>query len=306
MTSGYIPSGFIHTPLTPFTPADKIDHRLVERLVDFHTAHGATAICAPTHIGESPSLTEEERRDLIRVVLSAAGGRVPVIAHISRPGTMLTAESARDAQRAGAAAIMVGVPYYWTPPAHMLLEHFSQVAGAVDVPMLVYNSPTEMADVALSADLLLKLIERAPNFMGIVDLSLDWQFLIELAPQAKKARQEFVLVSGSEYMVPMQAIGGAGSFSALSAIAPNLVRRLFDLCSKEGYDEARQLQFTISELRQVLKPWPVKSIKAAMEMMGRPVGETRPPVMPLPLEEKQRLWRALERFQFFDSEPRGW
>ncbi len=306
MSVHYLPSGFIHAPLTPFTSADEIDRPLVERLVGFHVGHGASAICVPTHIGESPSLTEEERRDLIRVVLAAAGGRVPVIAHISRPGTLLTAESARDAEQAGAAAIMVSPPYYWTPPAHMLLEHFSQVARAVDIPMLVYNAPTEMGEVALSADLLLKLIERAPNFAGVVDSSLDWQFLIELIPLAKKQRGAFVLLAGAEYMISTQAIGGAGSFSSLSAIAPHLTRKLFDLCSKERYDEARPLQFTVSELRQALKPWPAKSLKAAMEMMGRPIGDTRPPVMPFSVEDKHRVWRALERFSFLDGEPRGW
>ncbi len=306
MTSNYLPSGFIHTPLTPFTTAGAIDRALIERLVDFHIAQGASAICAPTHIGESPSLTEDERRDLMRVVLSAAHGRVPVIAHVSRSGTMLTAESARDAQEAGAAAIMVSPPYYWTPPAHMLLEHFGQVAKAVDIPVLVYNAPGEMAKVTLSADLMLKLIERAPNCVGLVDLSLDWQFLLELLPQAKKKREHFVLLAGAEYMVSTQAIGGAGSLSALAAIAPNMLRQLFDLCSKERYVEARRLQFTASELRQLLKPWPAKCIKAAMEMMGRPVGDTRPPVMPLSVEDKRHLWRALEASRILDSEPRGW
>jgi len=306
MTLPYIPSGYIHTPVTPFTPDDKINYRLLERLIEFHIGQGAQAICAPAHIGESPSLTEEEQRQLIRAVITTVSSRLPVIAHISRPGTKLTVDAARDAQQAGAAAIMMSPPYYWTPPAHMQLEHFSQVAKSVDIPMLAYNAPSEMSGVALTTDFVTKLIERSPNFIGMVDLSLDWQFQIEMIPLAKKLRPAFTLISGSEYMVSMQAIGGSGSLTALSAIAPNLVRNLFGLCALERYVDARQTQFKVAELRQLLKPWPVRALKAAMEMMGRSVGDTRPPVMPLAIDEKRKLWGDLERSKILDSEPRGW
>src|SRR5262245_66123809 len=82
---------------------------------------------------------------------------------------------ARDAERAGAAAVVATTPYYWTPPPAMLLEHFSAIGSAVTIPLLIYNSPDEMAGTKLTSDLALKLIERLPNFAGIVDLSLDWQ-----------------------------------------------------------------------------------------------------------------------------------
>jgi len=172
--------------------------------------------------------------------------------------------------------------------------------------MLAYNAPSEMSGVALTTDFVTKLIERSPNFIGMVDLSLDWQFQIEMIPLAKKLRPAFTLISGSEYMVSMQAIGGSGSLTALSAIAPNLVRNLFGLCALERYVDARQTQFKVAELRQLLKPWPVRALKAAMEMMGRSVGDTRPPVMPLAIDEKRKLWGDLERSKILDSEPRGW
>jgi 4-hydroxy-tetrahydrodipicolinate synthase len=299
-------SGLIHTPLTPFREDGKVDLALLERAIEFHLSHGADAICAPTHAGESPSLSEDERRALIRRVVKTVNGRVPVIAHISGAGTLLSARSAADAEEAGADAVLATAPYYWKPPAHMLVNHFGEIGDAVDLPVLIHNTPEEMGGTAFSTDMVLKVIERVKNVAGMVDSSLNWEFQIEVLPLARKRRPEFLMLSGNEHMVSMYAIGGSGALSALSSVAPKLVQKLHAACLKEDYASAQQAQFAASKLYSLMKPWPASSIKAVLSMLGRDLGPTRPPVMPLQADAKAELWRALEATKILAQEPRGW
>lgn len=299
-------SGLVHTPLTPFRADGKVDVATLERGIEFHLAHGADVICAPTHAGESPSLNEDERRALLRTVVKTVNGRVPVIAHISGAGTLLSARSAADAEKAGADAVLSTAPYYWKPPAHMLVNHFAEIGGAVSIPLLIHNMPEEMGGTAFSTDLVLKSIERVKNLIGMVDSSLNWEFQVEVLPLARKLRPEFLLLSGSEHMVSIYAIGGSGAFSALASVAPNLVRTLHAACAKDDYAAAQQAQFAASKLYSLMKPWPASAIKAALAMMGRDLGPTRPPVMPLQEAAKAALWRDLEATKILAGEPRGW
>ena len=116
--------GLVHTPLTPFTSDRRIDFDTFAKSIEFHLRHGAQALAVPMHAGESVSLTDAERRQLISFAVEHAAKRVPVIAHVSDAGTGIAAALARHAQAAGATAIVATTPYYWTPPPAMLLEHF--------------------------------------------------------------------------------------------------------------------------------------------------------------------------------------
>src|SRR6185437_7821151 len=172
--------GLVHTPLTPFAADGRIDFERYGTLLDFHLRNGADALAVPMHAGESVSLPDEEKRALIRFVVARADSRAPVIAHVSDAGTGIAAALARFAQEAGAAAIVTTTPYYWTPPPAMAVEHFAQIGAAVTIPLFVFNAPGEMAGSKINAAGALKLVERLPNFAGLVDDSLDWQFMIEL------------------------------------------------------------------------------------------------------------------------------
>jgi 4-hydroxy-tetrahydrodipicolinate synthase len=299
-------SGLIHTPLTPFREDGTVDMAVLERTIDFHLNNGADAICAPSHAGESPSLSEDERRALIRLVVRTVDGRVPVIAHISNSGTLLSARSAADAEDAGAAAVMATAPYYWKPPATMLVNHFAEIGDAVDIPLLIHNSPEETGGAAFSSDLVLKVIEGVSNVVGLVDSSLNWEFQIEVLPLARKLRTDFLMLSGSEHFVSMYAIGGSGGLSALSSVAPNLIHKLHAACLKEHYAAAQQDQFAVSQLYSLMKPWPASSLKAMLAKLGRDLGPTRPPVMPLHANAAADLWRAIEATKILAHEPRAW
>src|SRR3974390_1467858 len=147
-----------HSPVTPFSHEGAIDFELYGRLIDFHSENGAQSLALPMHAGESVSLRDDERRRLVEFAIAHVKGRRPVIAHVSEAGTGMAAALARHAREAGAAAVVATTPYYWTPPAAMVIEHFSQIGSAVKIPFLVYNAPDDMAGSRINTELALKLI----------------------------------------------------------------------------------------------------------------------------------------------------
>ncbi|MFL6937183.1 MAG: dihydrodipicolinate synthase family protein [Xanthobacteraceae bacterium] len=297
--------GLVHTPVMPFTGDHRIDFDRFGQLIDFHLRHGADALALPMHAAESVSLSEDEKRGVLAFAIERVRGRVPMIAHVSNAGTAIAAQLARDAQAAGAAAVVATTPYYWTPPQTMLLEHFVQIGAAVDLPLFVDNAPEEMA-TKVTTELMLKLIAELPNFAGVVDLSLDWQFMIELMTEAPRRRPDFQLLSGTEHMVSAGAIGATGMFSSLAAIAPRLVRRLYELCREQKFFAARPVQEQVAALRQVSKSRGPAGLKAALRIMGRDCGEPRPPLLPLDGSAYEKLAAELAALPALRDEPRGW
>jgi 4-hydroxy-tetrahydrodipicolinate synthase len=294
--------GLVHTPVTPFTRDNRIDYDTFGKLIEFHIRNGADSLALPMHIGESVSLTDEEQRALLAFAIKQVNGRKPIIAHASDAGSAIAADRARHAQGLGAAAIVATTPYYWTPPPHMIIEHFVAIGSAVTIPFFVYNSPEEMPGTKINADLCLKLIDRLPNFVGVVDLSLDWQFMIELLTYAKRKRPGFALIAGTEHMVSAAATGATGLFSPLAGVAPKLVRELYDSCRKDHLVEARSAQEVVAALRQHLKS--SGNLKDALRTMGRDCGVPRPPLQAPDAEATRKLAATLD--PMLRDEPRGW
>ena len=303
--ANFIP-GLVHAPVTPFTRDYRVDHDLFRKIVDFHLRNGAEALAVQMHAGESVSLSDVEQRELIELAVTHVKGRVHVIAHVSDAGTAIAVARAQYAEKTGAAAIVATVPYYWTPPPSMLIEHFAQIGSAVSVPFFVYYSPEELAGVKLGTDMVMALIKQLPNFAGVVDASLDWQFMINIVSNAWRVRPQFQLLSGTEYMVSAGAVGATSMFSSLAGVAPKLVRRLYDICRREKYFDARAPQEALAELRQIVKRAGPAGLKGAMRAMGRDCGDPRPPLDALPASATRKLAAELGALAPLRDEPRGW
>lgn len=301
-----VPKGVMQAPVTPFTPDNRVDLDTFERLINFHVEQGTSSVCVVLHIAESLNLTIPEHKALIEASVRAAGGRVPVIANVSRPGTDEAIDLARHAERVGADGIISISPYYWPCPEEALFEHFVAVATATDLPFMAYNSPLFQAGVSLTPRLLVRLIERLPNFIGEKEASHNFEYFIEARRATQAVRPDFSLILGVEYLVPSIIMGGGGSMSVSGAVAPRLINRLYQACIDGRWDEARALQDQASHLWQLFKVEYPAPIKAAMEMMGRPVGQTRLPIRPLDEAGKRRLRAELEGMGIFETEPHGW
>jgi 4-hydroxy-tetrahydrodipicolinate synthase len=298
--------GLVHTPVTPFTREYRIDFDSYGKLIEFHLRNGAQALAVQMHAGESVSLSDAEQRKLLEFAIGQVKARVPVIAHVSDSGTAISADRARYAEKAGAAAVIATTPYYWSPPPAMLLEHFAQIGSAVNIPFYVFYTPDEMGGTKLSTEVVLKLIDRLPNFAGLADASLDWQFMINVVSNAWRVRPDFQLLAGTEYMVSAGAVGATSMFSSLAGVAPVLVRQLYEICRKERYFEARKLQEEAAALRQIVKRVGFAGLKGAMRVMGRDCGEPRPPLDALDAGSYKALKAELVALAVLRGEPRGW
>lgn len=303
--AAFIP-GLVHTPVTPFTRDSAVDFERYAGLVEFHIKNGADALALPMHAGESVSLSDGERQQLLQLALKTARGRVPVIAHVSDSGTGIAADRARAAERAGAAAVVATTPYYWTPPAAMVLEHFALIGAAVQVPFFVLYAPHEMHGTKISTDMVLKLMDRVPNFTGVIDASLDWQSMINIVSNGQRKNAGFQLLSGSEYMISAGAIGATSVLSSLAGVAPMLVRKLYDLCKAERYAEALPVQEALAALWQLVKPGGMGGLKAAMQAMDRDCGSVRAPLDPLAAPAAQKMATEIAALPAMAGEPRGW
>jgi 4-hydroxy-tetrahydrodipicolinate synthase len=294
--------GIMGAPLTPFTADNRLDGPTLQKLVDFLIRHGVHAIGLPMHAGESLNLSVEERRELARLAVEAANGRVPVFVHTSLPGTDETLALSRHAQSVGASGVIVITPYYWKPPRSALLDHFLTVASGLDISMICYNSPHHLG-VSITPDLLKELIERCPNFIGLKDASFDMLYFTEACRVTGEARPGFSVFTGIEYLLTSMPVGGAGAFS--SFVAPRLIKALYDACAAGDYERARPLQYKVSQLRSIVTAG-AATVKAAMEIMGRPIGIPRKPLQPIDSAGLKRMQAELEKLGILSQEPHGW
>ena len=298
--------GLVHTPVTPFKSDRSVDYDAYARLIEFHLKNGADALAVTMHAGESVSLSDAEQRNMIAFAIKQVNARVPVIAHASDSGTQIAADRARFAQDAGASAIVATTPYYWTPPPAMVLEHLALIGAAVSIPYLVYYTPHEMGATKISTEQVLKLIERLPNFAGVVDASRDWQFMLNIITAASRVRPDFQIMSATDFMVSSGAIGAKTLFSPLAGVAPKLIRQLYDLCKQDKYVDARPAQEQVAALYQAVKVPGLCGLKGALGVMGRECGNVRAPNTLLGAAARDTLASALKGLPALAAEPRGW
>ena len=301
-----VPRGVMHVPLTPFNTDLSVDYATFEKMVDWHVRQKPSSLCVILHIAESVSLTKEEHKKLIEVSVKVTAGRVPVIANVSMAGTDQAVDLARHSEKVGADAVICISPYYWPVPEEALFEHFMKVATASKLPFMIYNSPI-FQGVSLSPKFLVRLMEKLPHFIGEKEASHNFEYFIEARRTTQALRPEFGLILGVEYMIPSVSMGGVGSMSIAGGVAPRLMQQLYDLCAAGKYAEALPLQDKASHYWQIFKPEYPSPIKAAMEMMGRPVGPVRGPMRNLTDAQKKTLRAELEPLGAFNgNEPTGW
>jgi 4-hydroxy-tetrahydrodipicolinate synthase len=188
----------------------------------------------------------------------------------------------------------------------MVLEHLARIGGAVSIPFYVFYTPGELGATKLDSDLIVKLIGRIGNFAGLVDASLEWQFMILTMTAAWQTRADFQLVSGTEYMVSAGAIGATSMFSSLDGVAPLLVRRLYDICRTEKYFDAQKTQKDLAALRQIAKRAGIGGLKGALRAMGRACGQPRPPLDALTEDGYVKLAAEIGAMAALRDEPHGW
>lgn len=297
--------GLVHAPLTPFVDG-KIDFETFDKAIEFHIAQGAEGLAIPTHAGESVSLPVAERKALLERAIKKAAGRVPVIANVSEAGTGIAVDLAQHAKAAGAAAVMASVPYYWTPPDSMLIEHFAAIAEAAALPTYLYNSPHEMNNVKIKTPVVMALIAKSSHIAGLIDVSMDWQFMIEVIADASRVKPEFQLVAGTEYMISAHATGATGFLAPTAIVAPQLMKNLYEHVCKEKYKEAHDLQVDAAFLYRLFDKHGAAGLKVGAKLMARDCGQARPPLPVMDGVVIDEIAHELTKVKALATEKRGW
>ena len=296
--------GIVGTPVTPFTSDDRVDAETFQRLVDFLVRQGVHVLGHPMHVGENINLSFEERQLIARLAIEAVNGRVPVFINTSLPGTGEVVKLSQDAQKAGAQGVIVISPYFWAPGPAAHLDHFVTVASSLDISLVAYNYP-ERLHVTITPEMVAELIRSCPNFVGLKDASFEMRYFIEVTRQASDLRPEFAVFSGLEYTLPAMAMGGAGSFSAISEVAPRLVMSLYNACVCGDFKLALPLQRKVSQLYSILSSG-FPAYKVAMKIMGRPCGNPRKPIATLDTKAVSEIEKGMKALGIQDDEPYGW
>lgn len=298
--------GVMQSTVTPLKDDFTPDVEKFEKLLDFHVRTGATAISWPHHKGESLNLTIGQRKTLAEVAVKALDRRIPISIHVSTLSVEDSMELAQHAQSIGADAIIAITPYFWNPSPQAIYDHYVRLGTSVALPMIAYNSPRMLSGAEITGELLGRLLERLPNLVALKDASFHSEKFMELARTAAAIRPDFALVTGVEFLAPSVPLGGVGCYSSAGAICPNLCTQLWEACTSGDAPRARDLQFRMLRLWDLLKEQYPSSLKGGMVIMGRPVGPTSPP---LPTASKERIAfieQRLNELGIVETEPHGW
>ena len=300
------PRGIIHVPVTPFTSENEIDLDTYGRVIEFLLRNDASSLCINLHLAESLNLTTDERKLLAKTAVEIVSGRVPVIVHVSMPGTDQAVDLARHAEKIGANCVIAIAPYYWKSSQEGLYEHFSAIMSATDLPFIAYSSPTIMDGIGIARSTLVKLMERFPKFIGLKEASHNWEKYLELGRAARRVRPDFGLFVGTEWIIPCLTLGGTACMSIFGGVAPRFVRALYNATTDGRLKEALALQYKFSDLYQIAKVEYPAPTKAMWKIMSRPVGAPRLPNRPLTADRENEIESALDKLGLFDTEPHGW
>lgn len=268
--------GMITAMVTSFTDDGALDEAGLRAAVRHQIDSGAEGLCPLGGTGEPLSLTVDEHKRVIDVVVDEAAGRVPVVI-----GTLLgrqadIIECGRHARRAGADAIMVIPPYFVVAKPPHIRQHFEAIAEAVDMPMVLFHGPTR-SGVRLDADTILMLLDAVPRFVAIKETSGDLVIAGELL---RRARAGFRVLQGfDEFVLPTFALGGHGAVLSLGCLIPCLLQALATACRAGDLATARRIQLDILPLCRVIYGEPNPGpLKLALKMAGRSAGPTRAPI----------------------------
>lgn len=271
------PFGAVLTAMiTPFGEDGRVDFQRTWELARFLTSHGSDGLVVCGTTGESPTLSREEKVALFRTVVEAVGERAVVVAGTGTYDTAESIELSRAAESVGCHAVMAVTPYYSKPPQEGLYRHFSAIADAVDLPLMLYNIPGRTARI-IDIETINRL-SLHPRIVAIKDAVEDVDFTKRTIAEVDG---ELAVYSGSDALtLPMMELGAVGVVSVASHLAGDVVKAMVSAAAKEDWTEAQRLHDGLLPLFEALfvEPSPMP-VKAALSDLWQPVGDPRLPLV---------------------------
>jgi len=264
------------------------------KLVNHLINNGSDSFVVSGTTGESPTLSTEEKLALFRHILSAADGRVPVIAGTGGNNTYASIELTKKAEEIGVDAIMLVAPYYNKPNQNGLYQHFVSIARSTSLPVMIYNIPGR-SSVNIAPETMIEL-SKVDNIVAAKEASGDLNAMAEIISGTD---DDFLLYSGDDSLaLPVMAIGGCGVVSVASHIIGSELQEMIRLFEVGNHKEAASMHRRLLPLMKGLFAAPSPApVKTALQMTGFDVGSVRLPLIPLSEEERAVLANLLNEIK---------
>lgn len=280
--------------VTPFKENGEVNYEKLEEIVEEQIAGGTDAIIACGTTGEASTMTHEEHLDVIEYVCRVTKKRIPVVAGTGSNCTETAIYLSAEAEKRGADGLLLVSPYYNKATQKGLMAHFTAVADAVKIPVILYNIPGRTG-VTIKPETIAALCKNVDNIVGVKEASGNFSAIAALMSLSDGTVD---LYSGNDdQIVPLLSLGGKGVISVLSNVAP---RQTHDICASYFAGDVKtsaSLQLKaiplITELFSEVNPIPVK---AAMNMMGKGVGPLRMPLTEMEPQNQEKLKAAMTAY----------
>jgi 4-hydroxy-tetrahydrodipicolinate synthase len=277
--------------ITPFRD-DAIDEGALRELVERQIAAGVSQLVPCGSTGESATLSHTEHGKVIEIVVSAARGRIQVLAGTGSNNTREAIELTQHAKSVGADGALLISPYYNKPTQEGIYEHYRAIAEQTEFPLVTYNIPGRTSSNILPSTL--ARLADVPHIVGVKEACGDIE---QIAKVVALSHDDFAVLSGDDALtLPILSVGGMGSISTASNLAPKEVGELLRACRENDFARAREIHFQLLPLFEALfcetNPIPVK---CALELMGLiESAEVRLPLTPIADANRERLQVVLK------------
>jgi 4-hydroxy-tetrahydrodipicolinate synthase len=280
--------------VTPFRDGE-VDFPSLTRLIEAQIDARITGVVAVGTTGESPTLSHDERFAVIRKCVEVAEGRCTVLAGTGSYSTRDAIEAAKKAESLGVDGLLIVAPYYNKPSQEGLFQHFSAIAGATSLPIMLYNIPGRCG-VDIAADTVVRLAQRCPNIASIKEASGSVDRVSELR---RRLAESFTVLSGDDSLtLPFMSVGAAGVVSVASNLLPEAVGALVKAYQQGDVKLSENLHRRLFGLFKDLfiEPNPVP-VKTALAWRGAMSSDVRLPLCAMSEANQQRLRQTLDRYE---------
>lgn len=278
--------------ITPMNADGSINYDGFAENIEFQIANGTDAIIVCGTTGEASTMTDDEHIECIRFAVEKTAGRIPVIAGTGSNDTKYAVELSKIAQEKGADGLLIVTPYYNKASQKGLVAHFTAIADAVDIPIILYNIPGR---TGVSIDMnTYKILGQHKNIVAVKEASGNISYTSKLIAQCGDLLD--VYSGNDDIIVPMMSIGAKGVISVISNIMPKETHEITQLCLANNCEEAAKLQMKYLELINNLfievNPIPIKE---AMNQMKMPSGPCRLPLCEMTDEHIETLKNSMKK-----------
>ena len=285
--------------ITPFKKDGSVDFDALERLVEYQIENGTDYLVILGTTAETPTLTEEEKDEIARVVIAKTNKRLPIVMGIGGNNTRTVVEKIKATDLSQVDAVLSVVPYYNKPSQEGIYQHYKAIAQATSTPIVLYNVPGRTG-VNMKAETILRLANEFPNIVGIKEASGNFAQIDEII---KNKPNHFMVISGDDGITfPLITLGAVGVISVIGNAFPREFSRMVRLAMRGDLAGAREIHYRFTELIELLfvdgNPAGVKSM---LSMMCFIENELRLPLVPTTLKTTERMRQILDQIRLLEK-----